>query len=217
MKKILLSVSIVALLASLASCVGRSNSSMATDADSVCVDTIMVEEPVAKQSKMTEEERKAMEAEREAAIKKLKPKFRVKTDEFSDKSWVYHNSTPKYTNRNSVHIYFCMQNGVASNLRFRFQYEDDNWLFIKSLIFNIDGENYTYIPSGMQEDCGNGGRIWEWCDAPASECMELVNMIANAKSVKIKYNGRQYYNTRTMTAKQIQAVKETLEYYNLLK
>lgn len=215
MKKILFSVSIVSIVMALVSCSGQ-NKSVDFESDSTCVDSVIGPTNV-EQPKMTEEEIEVTKAEREAAIKNLKPKFRVKSDEFSDKSWVYHNTTPKYTNRNSVHLYFCMVNGVANNLRFRFQYEDDDWLFIKSVIFNIDGDNHTFIPFGMQEDCGNGGRIWEWCDSPASDCMDLVNMIANAKSVKIKYNGRQYYNTRTMTAKQIQAFKETLEYYKLLK
>lgn len=157
------------------------------------------------------------EAEKKAILAKAKKNFRFNKDEFEDRSWVYHNSTPKYTNRNSVHVYFQQdKDGSASNLRFRIQYEADEWLFIQNVIFNIDGENERFVPEHMETDCGYGGRIWEWCDEPATYNMSLIQKIANAKSVKMKFNGRQYYNTRTMSRQQINAIKETLSFYNAL-
>ena len=155
--------------------------------------------------------------EKEEAIAKLSKKFRFEEDEFGDRTWVYHTTTPKYTNRNSIHLYFQKDNnGHASNLRFRVQYESGDWLFIKNMIFNIDGENMQFIPDDMETDCGYGGRIWEWCDESAAYNQELINKIANAKTVKVKFNGRQYYNTKTMSSKELQAFKETLEYYKAL-
>lgn len=154
--------------------------------------------------------------EKEAAIAKLAKNFNVKTDEFSDKIWVHHKSEPSYRNRNAVFLYFqTNKENKPSNLRFVVQYEDDDWLFIKNMIFNIDGENFTFIPADMDRDCGNGGRIWEWCDESASlgDNMTLIKKIADAKTVKIKLNGRQYYNTRTMSAAHLKAFKETLDYY----
>ena len=49
-------------------------------------------------------------------------------------------------------------------MRFVFQYYSDDWLFIRNMIFNFDGENVRIIPDRMQTDCGDGGMIWEWCD-----------------------------------------------------
>ena len=156
--------------------------------------------------------------EKAEVLSKLSKKFRFNDDEFGDRTWVYHINTPKYTNRNSIHLYFQKdKNNSASNLRFRVQYEASNWLFIRNMIFNIDGENITFVPDDMETDCGNGGRIWEWCDESASyNTIDLVSKIANAKTVKVKFNGRKYYDTRTMSAKELQAFKETLDYYNAL-
>lgn len=157
--------------------------------------------------------------ERDAQIASLSKNFSIKKDEFSNKSWVQHKNAPKYRNQNGVYLYFQVdQNNHPSNLRFCVQYEDDDWLFIRNMIFNIDGENIRFIPNDMETDCGNGGRIWEWCDELASlgDNMDIINKIAAANSVKIKMNGRQYYDTRTMSAKSLRAFKETLNYYNAL-
>lgn len=155
--------------------------------------------------------------EKEEQKKELSKNFRVSKDEFSDYAWVYHKTTSKYTNCNSVHLYFQLSdNGVASNLRFSVHYEDDDWLFIRNIIFNIDGENEMFVPLDMETDCGNGGRIWEWCDESANLNSSLVQKIASAKKCKLKLNGSQYYDTRTMSNQQLNAFKQTLDYYRLL-
>lgn len=159
----------------------------------------------------------AKQKEKQETIAKLSKKFRSNDDEFGDRTWVYHNTTPKYTNRNSIHLYFQKdKDGKPSNLRFRVQYEAGEWLFIKNMIFNIDGENVQFIPDDMETDCGYGGRIWEWCDESAAYNHDLIEKIANAKTVKVKFNGRQYYDTKTMSSKELQAFKETFDYYTAL-
>ena len=149
-------------------------------------------------------------------IKELKQYITEKKDEFSDVKWVEPKSRPKYTNQNGYCMYFSVNNGVASNPRFLIQYESDKWLFIKNMIFNIDGENITFTPEKMETDCGNGGRIWEWCDEYAGNLEPLIKKIAYAKSVKIKLVGKQYYNIKTMSQKQIQYFKYSYEYYKAL-
>ena len=149
-------------------------------------------------------------------IKELKQYFTEKKDEFSDVKWVEPKSRPKYTNQNGYCMYFSVNNGIASNPRFLIQYESDKWLFIKNMIFNIDGENITFTPEKMETDCGNGGRIWEWCDEYAGNLEPLIKKIAYAKSVKIKLVGKQYYNIKTMSQKQIQYFKYSYEYYKAL-
>ena len=148
--------------------------------------------------------------------KELKQYFTEKKDEFSDVKWVEPKSRPKYTNQNGYCMYFSVNNGVVSNPRFLIQYESDKWLFIKNMIFNIDGENITFTPEKMETDCGNGGRIWEWCDEYAGNLEPLIKKIAYAKSVKIKLVGKQYYNIKTMSQKQIQYFKYSYEYYKAL-
>ena len=65
-----------------------------------------------------------------------------------------------------------------------------------------------------------GGKIWEWCDEAVvggnSVDEKFIAKIANAKSVKVKMNGSQYYDTRVLTAEQIKSIKDTYEYYKAL-
>lgn len=151
-------------------------------------------------------------------IEKCKNLFTFKKDEFSNKTWVEPKSAPKYRNQNGIYCYFSTENGKAeTNFRFVCQYCAYDWLFIRSIIFNIDGENVTIIPN-METDCGNGGQIWEWCDESVNYSSsgideEFIRKISNASTVKIKFNGRQYYDTRTLNSSQIKAIKDAYDYY----
>ena len=183
----------------------------------VRVDSIHIADSIAAIQKLIADS--IASVEREASLAKLNnlsKNFVEKKDEFSEYSWVKHKNSPKYRNQNGVYLSFQKTaNGSSTNLRFVIQYEDDDWLFIRNIIFNIDGENITFIPDDMQRD--HDSRIWEWSDESAEYSMDLISKIANAKSVKLKLNGQQYYDTRSMSPSAIKAFKETLEYYNALK
>lgn len=156
--------------------------------------------------------------EREETIAKLKNKFSTKKDDFKDVIWYEPKTAPKYTNRNGVYCYFYVKDGVADNLRFRFQYYAEDWLFIKYMTFNIDGNNYTIYPY-METDCGDGGKIWEWCDVKVGYGdvdAKFIKALANAKQVKVKMYGRQYYDVRTLTQTQIASIKDSYNYYTAL-
>lgn len=164
----------------------------------------------------TEEAEKAeREAEKKAELEQLSKCFNEKKDEFSDKIWIHPKDEPKYRNRNATFCYFMKRNGTVSNLRFVFQYESDDWLFIKDLIFNIDGKVFEYRRLDFETDCGYGGRIWEWCDLQLTD-VTLINALENAKNVKIKMNGEKYYDTRTLKAATITSIQNTIKYYKAL-
>lgn len=149
-------------------------------------------------------------------IKELEKFFRIKKDEFSNnyKTWYKPKSAPQYTNLNGIYLYFQKENGMPSNLRFRLQYYDDDWLFIKKVQFSIDGKAYEYIPIHTETDSGDGGYIWEWFDESVTESdKELINAISNAKSAKMKLIGSQYYDIKNITLEQIKSFKQTLELY----
>lgn len=151
-----------------------------------------------------------------SVITRCESKFSKITDEFSDIVWVRPKSAPKYRTSNAVYCYFGLTNGNANIFRFVFQYYSEDWLFIKNMIFNIDGDNITIIPD-METDCGYGGMIWEWCDeyvgSIGNVSGEFIEKLANAESVKVRMNGSQYYDTRTLTSTQINSIKDAYEYY----
>jgi hypothetical protein len=152
-------------------------------------------------------------------VKDLTKYFRQRKDEFSNdnKIWYEPKSAPQYTNRNGLYCYFLTENGIPSNLRLRFQYYAEDWLFFNRIQFAIDGKAYEYIPADTETDSGDGGKIWEWCDHSLSEAdKELIYALANAKSAKMKIIGRQYYEEKTVSQEQIKSIKQTIDLYNAL-
>jgi hypothetical protein len=152
-------------------------------------------------------------------VKDLTKYFRQKKDEFSNenKIWYEPKSAPQYTNRNGLYCYFQTENGMPSNLRMRFQYYAEDWLFFSRIQFAIDGKAYEYIPDDTETDSGDGGKIWEWCDQSLSQAdKELIYALANAKSAKMKIIGRQYHDQKTVSQEQIKSIKQTLDLYNAL-
>lgn len=152
-------------------------------------------------------------------MKELLPSFNVKTDEFDPNgtTWYKPKSAPKYTDCNGIYLYFGLEEGRVLPLRFRVQYYSDDWLFFKKVQFSINGKAYEYIPSRTETDSGNGGKIWEWFDEALQESdKELIYALIEAKSAKMKFIGRQYYDIKNITNSQVTDMKKTLELYRAL-
>jgi len=100
-------------------------------------------------------------------------------------------------------------------LRLKFQYTSDDWLFIERAILMIDGEKYT-VTGNWERD--NNSDIWEWLDLSVEENELLIlEKLVNSKDAKVRYEGRQYHNDRTISSKEKSIIKKTLEIYNNLK
>ena len=199
----------------LLSCQSRvKNSSFSNDTDTVktIMESVDSTSVIEEQKKIAAEE--AQLQERKAELDKLSKKFNQKKDEFSNKTWIFPNNKPKYRNRNATYCYFMKQNNEVRNFRFVFQYVNSDWLFIKDLIFNIDGKVFEYRRLDFNTDC-SGGQIWEWCDLQLSD-IDLIRALEKAKSIKIKMNGDKYYDTRTLNSATITSIQETIKYYKAL-
>lgn len=199
----------------LLSCQSRvKNSSFSNDTDTVktIMESVDSTSVIEEQKKIAAE--KAQLLERKAELDKLSKKFNQKKDEFSNKTWIFPNNKPKYRNRNATYCYFMKQNNEVRNFRFVFQYVNSDWLFIKDLIFNIDGKVFEYRRLDFNTDC-RGGQIWEWCDLQLSD-IDLIRALEKAKSIKIKMNGDKYYDTRTLNSATITSIQETIKYYKAL-
>lgn len=178
-----------------------------------------IKESLEESKKKEAEELKKSNKVDSVKVKELKKYFFVKSDEFSNNNLKWHKvkTAPKYTNANGIYVYFQTENDLPSNLRFRFQYYSDDWLFIKNAQFSIDGKAYDFNPSSVETDSGDGGYIWEWWDESlTSSEHELIYALANAKKAKVKLNGSQYYDIKNITQEQILGIKRTLEYYKAL-
>ena len=154
-------------------------------------------------------------------VVKLKPFFDEIKDDFDANGgyWIEPKNRPKYTNRNGVYSYFYMnKNGKPSNLRFRFQYYANDWLFIQSLQIKANETVIGYRPQKVESDNGDG-MIWEWFDEGIKQNLAASGVlfnIASAKIVKIRIVGLHYHKDISLSDKQIKSIKNTVEYYRAL-
>jgi hypothetical protein len=150
-------------------------------------------------------------------ITELKNVYTEKKDEYRGITWVRSNIEPRFRSTNGIYCYFAKEGNRAFNFRFVIQYYAEDWLFIKHYRFVIDGKPYSYFPSNVERDSGYGGKIWEWFDeVVTSTDKELIEALANAKSAKMKLVGDQYYDEKTITTKQLKAIRDMYELYKAM-
>jgi len=147
-----------------------------------------------------------------ATFKKLYRSTRRRYDQFSRSTFIYDQTSPRYINVKGVFVYMS-RDATGNELRLTTQYTADNWLFINSMSFNADGENFSDFSPKFNRDNGKGG-IWEWSDEAVPDLnLSMLAKIATAKRAKIRYDGEQYYNELTITAAQKAAIKRQLQVY----
>lgn len=134
-------------------------------------------------------------------------------DKFQDITWYQSPNSPRYRNYNAFYIYFGTSDNSKLPLRLVVQYESDDWLFIQSAEVNVDGVNYS-ISGDWERD--NDSRIWEWIDEKLDD-REMIEAIIGSKSAIIRFEGNQYYNTRTISATQKQSMRDILFAYDGLR
>jgi tetratricopeptide (TPR) repeat protein len=143
------------------------------------------------------------------ALSKLSKRY----DKFQDITWYSSPNSPRYRNYNAFYIYFGSSDNSKLPLRLVVQYESDDWLFIESAAVNVDGENYS-ISGDWERD--HDSRIWEWIDETLDD-REMIEAIIKSKSAVIRFEGNQYYNTRTISASQKQSMRDVLLAYDGLR
>ena len=148
-----------------------------------------------------------VEAKRKAALGKLSKRY----DAFQEITWYNSASTTKYRNANAFYLYFGVSDGSPAGLRLVIQYYADDWLFIDSAKVNVDGTIFDIGGSNWERD--NDSDIWEWIDEPLSD-RSMIESIIKSKSSVIRFEGSQYYGTRTISSVQKRALKEVLEAYD---
>lgn len=150
-----------------------------------------------------------------AKVKELKTYFNFKKDEFENHTWVEPKDSPKHVDVNGIYCYFALNSAIASNLRLKIQYAADDWLFIQSYKFSIDGMTYDYTPGNIERD--NDSSIWEWSDNQLNMYdQSLINALLMAKKAKIRFVGRQYNKDKTITQQQLLSIKRTVQLYKAM-
>lgn len=154
-------------------------------------------------------EKEAAEAER---IATATSKMRSDTDEVRDVTFYKDKSTPQYYDVNSFHLYI----GKKGNnvwLRLRIQYTGDDWLFIEKYTIRADDQRFDIDADYFDIERDNGfGAVWEWYDGLVDKRMiSIIQAIIDSEKTVLRYEGKQYYSDRTITATEKQALQNVLD------
>ena len=85
-------------------------------------------------------------------------------------------------------------------------------LFFK---FDFDGKFYEYGPLNFETNVSNG--IQEWSDETVDLNSPLVQYFKNAKSVKYRLEGRQFYRDYKMSPEKLKKIQNTIKLYEFMK
>jgi hypothetical protein len=181
----------------LTGCGGASDSA----SDSTSAEAEVTAEPTPTTPAVTEEEY-------QTALAKMK----VIKDEVKGLKWYQDKSSYNYYWRNEFYIYTSA--GPTPTLFLNIRYYDEDWLFIDSFFFNVDGETFSFTPSYGEIQRDSDSTVTEWYNQVATpENIELVQKIMNSKKTIMRLEGSEYYKDVTITQAQKTAIKNVLTVY----
>lgn len=143
-----------------------------------------------------------------------------KRDDMRGITWYRHPTSPKYINSNGFFLYFGKEdNGSFGELRLVARYYADDWLFITRAWAKADGVTID-VPQesnrlfGWERDHSDG-KIYEWTDTALTSPKDIaaVRKLAEAKSVTVRFEGKQYYNDRSLSSQQLKALRDVIAAY----
>jgi hypothetical protein len=147
--------------------------------------------------------------------KKLMSKMRKKVDDIRGFNFYTDAASPKFDNYSGFYAYICEDVKTGSvSLYLKIQYSGDDWLFIEKYIVKSDEYIFDIIPTEEIIRDNNSGGIWEVYNqaVDGSTYGDLLEVI-KAKNTKIRFEGRQYYRERKITAAEVQALSRVIDLY----
>lgn len=160
-------------------------------------------------------ERERQEAERKATKAKALASLRKQRDDVNGINFYNAPESPQSV-ANYWKLYLAVPDKGAPYLRFVFMYTGDDWLFIRGVTLNVDGEKLPDVPLNafrINRD-NSGGRVWEWYDEAISDKdLRLFERLVSSKKTIIRYSGSQYYKDRILSQEEKRAMRKVLDAY----
>lgn len=141
-------------------------------------------------------------------------------DDVQDMTFYYAKGITRYVNGPSqVMLYMAKPDKGSPSLHLRIRYSADEWLFVQSYTFKVDGKTFSVDPVGydaVKRDNGSG-EIWEWYTTSADAELELIKAIIASKSATLRYHGRTYVKDHTITGEEKRALQVMLDAYAVMQ
>jgi hypothetical protein len=148
------------------------------------------------------------DAEFKAALAKMK----VIKDDVKGLKWYEDKTSYNYYWHNEFYVY--TSDGPSPTLFLNIRYFGEDWLFIDSYFFNVDGETFTFTPDPGQIQTDNDSNVTEWYNEAATpDNIELIQKIMNSKKTVMRLEGSKYYKDVIITDAQKAAIKNVLTVY----
>lgn len=154
--------------------------------------------------------KQAEQAERQKQAKVLLASLSKKADDMRGVVWYQDPVVGKQVF--GKYARFCFgadaATGHTSALRFQVQWEGSSWIFAEKLLIKADDTLYELGVSYFDWKHENsGGKVWESLDVPISQTHpEIATALATAKTVKIRFEGKEYASDFVVPQKQREAL-----------
>ena len=145
-------------------------------------------------------------------------KCRKKTDDFTGQTTYQDKSSPKILetgSRTDLFIYVATLKGVKPAAFLRMQAYGGDYLFIKKVLFNVDGKTFQLTISSDEAETFPGQvEAFDWADRTmTSKEFSLVQWIINSKKTVMRIQGTRNYKDLTVTSTQKKALARMLTVY----
>jgi len=166
--------------------------------------------------KAQKEKEEQIKADLEKKLKLALSNMRVEKDEFNNTASYRDKTSPQYVSQNGFFLTIKENPTLGRYFTLQVQYSGGDWLFINRYIVKADDQTFTLIPEDVHRD--NTNYVWEWSSFyNEDDFMPMVKAVIDAKDVKIRYQGNEYYKDRVITATEKQALQNVLDAMVALK
>jgi hypothetical protein len=163
--------------------------------------------------KMIADKAKKEKAQRMRAVTKLRKKY----DDVSGITWYYNPYFTHYTNSNLTSLYMGQKDNDVW-LCLRMSYYGDDWIFFENAYLSYDGNTKEIIFDKYKDkETDSDTEVWEWIDVPVfDDLLKFLEEMSKGKVLKMRLSGK-YTKTRSLSSKEINAMKDILLAYDVLR
>jgi len=157
-------------------------------------------------------------AEKSPEFKAALAQMQTLKDDFTDTTYYQDKSSPKINSANStsLFIYVGAKKGGSPSAFLRMQSYGGDYLFIKKVLFKIDGKTFQLTPSSDEAETIPGKvEAFDWFDRTMTSTeISLVQWIINSKKTVMRIQGTRNYKDLTITSTQKKALARMLTVYS---
>lgn len=155
---------------------------------------------------------KAEQDRKDAAVASM---TKVSDDFYDDKFYWYDRATYSRYVDDRFRIFYVTRPGYVTTLYLNVMYYGSSWVFWDEFRLNIDGRIVSRQYSYFDITRDNSGRgVWEHITVRVDrEDYRMLESIARAESVKVRFRGDDYYSDYSLSKAEIRAISNVLLAY----